>query len=136
MGNIRNEGKITLYEKDTGVVLLVEEARTVLDKSQILSYGGDSELPPPPSLTPQEEKRLYRKIDWHIIPIITMMYLSLSVDRSNIGACFKTLFAYVRSHRSTGNAKLQGLITQLDLTGNKFNIALVRRLTSSRHQQY
>ena len=90
MGHIRNEGEITLSEKDTGVVLLVEEARTILDESQFLSYGGDSELPPPPTLTTQEERRLYRKIDWHIIPIITMMYLSLSVDRSNIGACFKT----------------------------------------------
>ena len=95
MDHITNEGKITLSEKDTGVVLLVEEARTILDKSQILSYGGDSELPPPPSLTTQEEKRLYRKIDWHIIPIITMMYLSLSVDRSNIGTRFKTFIANV-----------------------------------------
>ena len=27
-----------------------------------------------------------------------------------------------------GNAKLQGLLTQLDLTGNRYNIALVRPL--------
>ncbi|RPD60526.1 MFS general substrate transporter [Lentinus tigrinus ALCF2SS1-6] len=60
-------------------------------------------------MTEEEEKRLWRKIDWHIMPIITIMYLSSFVDRSNIG-----------------NAKLQGLLTQLDLTGNRYNIALVR----------
>lgn len=30
---------------------------------------------------------------------------------------------------SAGNAKLQGLTTQLNLTGNKYNVALVRLLS-------
>ncbi|KAM5545341.1 hypothetical protein V8D89_000954, partial [Ganoderma adspersum] len=64
-------------------------------------------LPPPPALTPEEERRLWRKIDWHIVPIITIMYLCSFVDRSNIG-----------------NAKLQGIVTQLDLTGDRYNVAL------------
>ncbi|KAI0708286.1 MFS general substrate transporter [Earliella scabrosa] len=64
--------------------------------------------PAPPVLSEEEERRLWRKIDWHIMPIVTVMYLCSFVDRSNIG-----------------NAKLQGLLTQLDLTGNRYNIALV-----------
>ena len=35
----------------------------------------------------REERRLWRKIDWHIMPIVTVMYLCSFVDRSNIGAC-------------------------------------------------
>ncbi|KAH9835023.1 major facilitator superfamily domain-containing protein [Rhodofomes roseus] len=63
-----------------------------------------------PSLTPLQEAKLWRKVDWHILPILTVMYLCSFLDR--------------------GNAKLQGITTQLDLTGNKYNIALVRgRLT-------
>ncbi|KAA1475242.1 MFS general substrate transporter, partial [Dentipellis sp. KUC8613] len=75
----------------------------------ILDFAGDSELPPPPQLTPEEEKRLYRKIDLRLMPILAMMYLMSFLDR--------------------GNAKLQGLTSQLHLVGNQYNIALVRRST-------
>ncbi|KAL6302244.1 MFS general substrate transporter [Sparassis latifolia] len=65
----------------------------------------DDDTPPP--LTPEQERRLWRKVDMHLLPILTIMYLCSFLDRGNIG-----------------NAKLQGLTTQLDLTGNKYNIAL------------
>ena len=41
--------------------------------------------PAPPVLSEEEERRLWRKIDWHIMPIVTVMYLCSFVDRSNIG---------------------------------------------------
>ncbi|KAJ7497702.1 MFS general substrate transporter [Mycena latifolia] len=72
-----------------------------------LDFGGDSSLPPPPSLTAEEERKLWRKIDLRLMPILSLMYLLSFLDRGNIG-----------------NARLQGLETQLNLTGNKFNIAL------------
>nr|VWP02019.1 Hyaluronate lyase (EC (Hyaluronidase) (HYase) [Ganoderma boninense] len=71
------------------------------------AYGGDDALPPPPTLSAEEERRLWRKVDMRLMPILTLMYLCSFLDRGNIG-----------------NAKLQGLTTQLDLTGNKYNIAL------------
>ncbi|KAG2124869.1 MFS general substrate transporter [Suillus clintonianus] len=61
-----------------------------------------------PVLTPEQEKKLWRKIDLRLMPILSLMYLLAFLDRSNIG-----------------NAKLEGLETQLDLTGNRFNIALI-----------
>ncbi|KAH9919559.1 MFS general substrate transporter [Fomitopsis serialis] len=61
----------------------------------------------PPVLTPEQEKKLWRKVDLRILPILTIMYLCSFMDRGNIG-----------------NAKLQGLTTQLNLTGHKYNIAL------------
>lgn len=76
-------------------------------KEVVFDYGGDSKLPPPPQLTAEQERKLYRKIDWMLMPILTLMYLCSFLDRGNIG-----------------NAKLQGLTTQLHLTGNKYNIAL------------
>ncbi|KAI0672084.1 MFS general substrate transporter [Trametes maxima] len=62
----------------------------------------------PPTLTAEEERRLWRKIDLRLLPILVIMYLVASLDRSNIG-----------------NGKLQGLITELGLTGNKYSVALV-----------
>lgn len=46
-----------------------------------VDFGGASSLPPPPVLTPQEERRLYRKIDCRIMPIVTLMYLGAFLDR-------------------------------------------------------
>ncbi|KAH9919553.1 MFS general substrate transporter [Fomitopsis serialis] len=67
----------------------------------------DSELPPAPILSPAQQKKLWRKVDIRIVPILSVMYLCCYLDRGTIG-----------------NAKLQGLMTQLDLTGNRYNIAL------------
>ncbi|KAJ7141373.1 MFS general substrate transporter [Mycena epipterygia] len=72
--------------------------------SEHLDFGGESSLPPPPTLTVEEERQLWRKIDLRLMPILSLMYLLSFLDR--------------------GNARLQGLETQLNLTGNKFNIAL------------
>ncbi|OCH84458.1 MFS general substrate transporter [Obba rivulosa] len=85
----------------------IEVAESPVVEKAVLDYGGDTTLPPPPNLTPEQERRLWRKIDMRIMPIVTIMYLCSFLDRGNIG-----------------NAKLQGLTTQLDLTGNKYNIAL------------
>ncbi|KAG1734933.1 MFS general substrate transporter [Suillus paluster] len=69
--------------------------------------NSDSNLKNVPTLTPEQERRLWRKVDLRLGPILSLMFLMSFLDRGNIG-----------------NAKLDGLVTQLDLTGNKFNIAL------------
>ncbi|KAJ3558218.1 hypothetical protein NM688_g1060 [Phlebia brevispora] len=79
----------------------------------ILDLEDDADLPTPQTLTEEEEKRLYRKIDWRLMPMLTLMYLCSFLDRDP------------RLHLGNiGNAKLQGLTTQLHLTGNKYNVAL------------
>ncbi|KAF8836664.1 MFS general substrate transporter [Paxillus ammoniavirescens] len=60
-----------------------------------------------PTLSAEQETKLWRKIDVQLIPIIATMYFLSFMDRGNIG-----------------NAKIEGLMTQLDLTGDKYNIAL------------
>ena len=50
---------------------------------------------------------LLRKIDLHLIPILFLLYLCAFVDRINIG-----------------NAKIQGLESDLHMVGNDYNIAL------------
>lgn len=44
-------------------------------------FGGDSSLPPPPNLSPEEEKRLWRKVDRRLMPILAIMYLMSFLDR-------------------------------------------------------
>lgn len=57
---------------------------------------------------PALDKRVTRKFDLHIIPWLFGIWLFAFIDRSNIG-----------------NAKIDGLVDDLHLTGNRFNIALV-----------
>lgn len=76
-------------------------------QSAVHDFGGEDSLPPPPTLSEVEENKLWRKIDARLMPILALLYLLSFVDRGNIG-----------------NAKIQGLTSQLHLTGNQYNIAL------------
>ncbi|KAF9523178.1 MFS general substrate transporter [Crepidotus variabilis] len=82
------------------------------EKTQIAASSLNSQLDPPsidspPQLTAEQEQKLYRKIDLRLMPILSLMYLFSFLDRGNIG-----------------NARLQGLETQLHLGTNEYNIAL------------
>ncbi|OIW22876.1 MFS general substrate transporter [Coniochaeta ligniaria NRRL 30616] len=57
-------------------------------------------------IDPEVEKRLVRKLDLNIIPLIMVMQMISFLDRSNIG-----------------NAKVHGLVTDLGLKGSDFNVA-------------
>ncbi|KAJ3551179.1 hypothetical protein NM688_g4859 [Phlebia brevispora] len=96
-------------EKDSNAgSISIEEMKVDLEAVDVVyaSSVGSAERPPM-QLTPEEERRIYRKIDLRLLPILTIMYLASYLDRGNIG-----------------NAKLQGLTDQLHLDGNKYNIAL------------
>ncbi|THH06989.1 hypothetical protein EW145_g3695 [Phellinidium pouzarii] len=94
---------------EKGSLSASEKAGSRSDEKNIplVDFGGESSLPPPPELTPEQEKTLYRKIDYKLMPILSLMYLGSFLDRGNIG-----------------NAKLAGLVTQLNLVENQYNIAL------------
>lgn len=53
------------------------------------------------------DRRISRKFDTHIVPWLFGLWLLAFIDRSNIG-----------------NARIDGLATDLDLTANRFNVAL------------
>ena len=57
--------------------------------------------------TKQEELKLLRKVDWHVVPITVVFYLLSFLDRTNIG-----------------NARLSGLAKDLRLTDYDYRIAL------------
>ncbi|KAG8767274.1 hypothetical protein FRC15_005797, partial [Serendipita sp. 397] len=52
------------------------------------------------------EKRILRKLDWHILPLVSLLYLLSFLDRSNIG-----------------NARVAGMVTDLHLVGLQYNTA-------------
>lgn len=66
-----------------------------------------------PRYDSKETKRLLRKVDWRVLPVLTFLYLVSFIDRGNIG-----------------NAKVAGMNTDLGLTDSQFNLALTVRLLS------
>ncbi|KAG7151293.1 putative transporter like protein [Verticillium longisporum] len=59
------------------------------------------------SFDPIETKRLLRKIDWRVLPPLTVLHILAFVDRSNIG-----------------NARIAGMNDDLSLTRPQYNMAL------------
>ncbi|KAG9661367.1 MFS general substrate transporter, partial [Aureobasidium melanogenum] len=60
-----------------------------------------------PTLDPGLDRRITRKFDTHVVPWLFGLWLLAFIDRSNIG-----------------NARIDGLATDLKLNGDTFNIAL------------
>jgi len=70
------------------------------------------------SLTPQDEeflanfseekkKKVIRKVDWRLVPMLVLLYLITYIDKTNIG-----------------NAAIEGLLPSLGMNGKEFNIAV------------
>ncbi|KAI1337038.1 putative MFS transporter [Xylariaceae sp. FL0016] len=55
----------------------------------------------------ERRKKLIHKVDIRLVPMLAMLYLLSQLDRANIG-----------------NAKIEGLVDDLGLVGNQYNIAL------------
>ncbi|KAH9822116.1 Major Facilitator Superfamily [Teratosphaeria destructans] len=59
------------------------------------------------SLSPEEERKVIRKVDWHVVPLLASLMLVSFIDRSNIG-----------------NARIQGMEKDLKMTGVQYNTAV------------
>ncbi|KAL3440880.1 major facilitator superfamily domain-containing protein [Aspergillus insuetus] len=63
---------------------------------------------PAPLYTKEEEKRLIRRIDLHVMPWLCLTYALSLIDRTNIGA-----------------ARVAGMEVDLNLSGNRYSIVLM-----------
>ncbi|KEF57115.1 uncharacterized protein A1O9_07305 [Exophiala aquamarina CBS 119918] len=55
----------------------------------------------------EKRKRIFRKVDIRLIPMLALLYLAAHIDRANIG-----------------NAKIEGMIEDLNMTGVQYNTVL------------
>lgn len=59
---------------------------------------------PSPSFTIEEENRVYRKLDWHLMPLLFVLYSLSVLDRANLG-----------------NARIAGMEDDIDLSGRRYD---------------
>lgn len=85
----------------------MEKVATNGDASTRISSKTANHLKPSEAFPDIDEKKLLRKLDFNLIPMVSVLYLLAFLDRGNIG-----------------NAKIEGLTEDLKLEGNQYNIAL------------
>ena len=79
--------------------------------------------------TEAEETRIRHKIDWHCVPLVTWLYM-LCVSQPRAAAVFgwytdsRPARPQFLDRANIGNARIQGMATDLKLEGIKFNMAL------------
>ncbi|KAH6621713.1 major facilitator superfamily domain-containing protein [Boeremia exigua] len=79
----------------------------VLSRHSTVSHTPASSTSIEPPLDRAAERRLLRKLDLRILPVLWLLYLVNFIDRANIG-----------------NAKIQGMEKELNLIGQRFNICV------------
>jgi hypothetical protein len=89
----------------------VSTAENITAQANDHAHGGrHNELDKPydPSLAPrytkEEEDAVIRKLDWHLMPLIFVLYSLSVLDRSNLG-----------------NARISGMEKDIDLGGNRYD---------------
>ncbi|CAI6095906.1 unnamed protein product [Clonostachys chloroleuca] len=79
-------------------------------------------------IDPDKEKKLVRKIDLHLIPILCLLLLSAANFSPNIGMFQdSTTILFINNGKPSiniGNARIQGLEKDLGMVGSDYNIAL------------
>lgn len=91
-----------------------DKPSTPADALSLTAKGEVTHFPASQSIDPVTERRLVWKFDLRILPLLALMYLFNSLDKSNMG-----------------NAKTAGLVDDLGLKGNQYNILLSVRQTES-----
>ncbi|KAN0091268.1 Major facilitator superfamily domain containing protein [Tylopilus felleus] len=95
------------YEKNPSCDTLTDDVRLNKEESGTLAEVASDIV----ELGPAERARLLRKLDLHVLPIVSLLYLLCFLDRSN-ALC----------HLS-GNAKVAGMAADLHLVGLRYNTA-------------
>ncbi|KAH7049322.1 pantothenate transporter liz1 [Macrophomina phaseolina] len=78
--------------------------------------------------SPEEETKLVRKIDLFLLPTIWLMYLLSYMDRTKYVHPPRTTPCRHQAYtmpKSIGNAKIAGMMDDLNLTSNEYSVALV-----------
>jgi hypothetical protein len=63
-----------------------------------------------------DERKLLRKLDWHLIPGLTLLFLLSFLDRTNGDLILVPFSSSAHRLLSVGNARIEGLATDLHMS--------------------
>ena len=69
-----------------------------------------------------DEKKLLRKLDWHLVPGLTVLFLLSFLDRSNGSSSLSLSLSFLHlTFLSVGNARIEGLAADTHMSASPFN---------------
>lgn len=88
---------------------VLSDVNTLKSATSPPNFTFDFDFPLQPNIDNKEaERKLLWKCDFHVLPVLFIMYTLAFLDRINIGS-----------------AKIQGLMKELEMTGTQYNVALL-----------
>ncbi|KAF7192573.1 putative transporter [Pseudocercospora fuligena] len=93
-------------KKDVTTFEYADHSTDTVEKATPTDHGGLDETDLP-DYHDKQTARILRKVDYRLVPMLTLLYLLAFLDRGNIG-----------------NAKVAGMNEDLNLTGAEYNLAL------------
>ncbi|KXS94248.1 hypothetical protein AC578_8814 [Pseudocercospora eumusae] len=93
-------------KKDIATFEYADHSTNIVEKATQSDHGGLDETNLP-DYHDKQTARILRKVDFRLVPMLTLLYLLAFLDRGNIG-----------------NAKVAGMNDDLHLTGTEYNLAL------------
>jgi hypothetical protein len=78
-------------------------------------------------IDPAAEKKLLRKIDLHVVPILWFLFMYVAVFvliAPSVDADLRFIRLAFLDRTNIGNAKIQGMTDDLNMTGDDYNVAL------------
>lgn len=84
------------------------------------------------ALTAEEERKLIRRVDWHLMPLCSLMFLFKNLDSDNVSVSLhhrRRILAHtdwkVSNARIMNRGTPQNIMTQLGLTSDEFALVTV-----------
>ena len=73
--------------------------------SYMVDFGGEMTFSSPHKLTLEQQRKLYRKLDFRLLPILTLMFLLCTMDRGMpfYVFCYRPDYNSLRKHRERQN---------------------------------
>ena len=95
-------------------------------ESEIVGYDAER-MKARALLTETEERRLMRRVDWHLMPLCSLMFLLKNMDYQNVRVSILTPEKILTMNLQAANARImnkgthQNILTQLGMTSNGYN---------------
>ncbi|EXJ83050.1 hypothetical protein A1O3_06867 [Capronia epimyces CBS 606.96] len=123
-----SSGKDEITEKTTGAVSPATEVKSLdsrnltivprgdagsvpdLDLGQVTGVDDDAVLDARRAFTAEEEKRLIRRIDWRLLPLLSILYMVKTIDAANVS-----------NARIMGRGTPYNIMTELGISSNQYN---------------
>ena len=81
------------------------------------------------TLSTEDEKKLLRRIDWHLLPLLAVMYAVKTIDAANVGSLFSLILQSQSLYpHQVSNARImdqgtpRNIMTELHMTSDQYNL--------------